>query len=56
MISAMKVRWYSTYNEHGEDSEITLQYWDTDAECWLDVNHIRCAEKDEHLYQGEAEY
>lgn len=41
---ATRIRWFQTYDEHGADSENTLQYWDEDAELWLDVNHFRVRE------------
>lgn len=38
----MKLRYFSVYDEHGYDViDNVLQYWDEDAEQWMDVEQYR---------------
>jgi len=37
----MKLRWYQTYDKHGVNSEITLQYRESEDDEWEDVIFFR---------------
>ena len=44
-----KLRFFQTYDKYGVDSEDYLQQWDDDMGIWLNVNHVRVAEAEEHV-------
>lgn len=52
----MRLRYFQTYDANGVDNELCLQFWDADAQEWVDINTIRVSEKDAFLYQSEIDY
>lgn len=43
----MKLRYFQTYDANGVNSPEVLQCWDSDLECWVDVNSVRVREDKE---------
>lgn len=37
----MKLRWFTTYDKHGLDSETVLQYQENEDDEWEDVDFVR---------------
>ena len=37
----MELRWYTTYDKHGLDSETILQYRESEDDQWKDVDFVR---------------
>ena len=37
----MMLRWFQTYDEHGVNSEIELQYWNEEYKQWANVPFLR---------------
>ena len=51
----MKLRYLTTYNEHGFSSERMLQFWNEEFEYWEDVENIRINKNDPRVYNPPYE-
>lgn len=47
----MELRWYTTYNEHGLDSETELQYRESEDDEWEAVPYVRVREMPPEDYE-----
>ena len=52
----MKIRRFQTYDKFGMDNEEALQYWDEDAQRWVDVYFVRCTEENEEKALTTEDY
>jgi hypothetical protein len=52
----MKLRYFQSYDQNGLNSEVALQYWDTEIKKWVDVPFVRVSVLEESEAHSDPYY